>query len=180
MTRAIREGRGHEYPSAPHRYRAFIAEKVRDRTVYRREAEPAHAKLAAWRRRQIHRTFGELGSAKADGLVHAPAAFELAKGCSVGCWFCGVAAEKLERTWDYDAESSALWRGTLATFRPAGAELVVRVIFAFWSAAAAAIDSLLLSLPLALNSMPLERCAPLSTTSPLTGSVARVLVRSST
>jgi radical SAM family RiPP maturation amino acid epimerase len=132
MTRAIREGRGGDYPSAPHRYRAFIAEKVRDRTYYRREAEPTHAKLAAWRRRQIHRTFGELGPAKADGLVHAPAAFELAKGCSVGCWFCGVAAEKLERTWDYDAESSALWRGALAAFRRVVGPCI-RFGFCYWA-----------------------------------------------
>ncbi len=117
MTRAVREGRGAEYPSAPHRYRAFIAEKRRDRTVYRRVAEPANAQLAAWRRRQIRRTFGELGVVKGDNLVHAPAAFELSKGCSVGCWFCGVAAERLERNWAYDTESAALWRGTLATFR---------------------------------------------------------------
>lgn len=132
MTRAIRDGRGHEYPRATHRYRAFIAEKRRDRTFYRREAEPRHAQLAAWRRRQIHRTFGELGPAKADGLVHAPAAFELAKGCSVGCWFCGVAAEKLERTWAYDAESAALWCGTLATFQRVVGPCI-RFGFCYWA-----------------------------------------------
>jgi radical SAM family RiPP maturation amino acid epimerase len=132
MTRAVREGRGADYPSAAHRYRAFIAEKRRDRTFYRRAAEPADARLAAWRRRQIRRTFGELGVVKADNLVHAPAAFELSKGCSVGCWFCGVAAGRLERSLTYDTETAALWRGTLETFQRVVGPCI-RFGFCYWA-----------------------------------------------
>src|SRR6266516_439208 len=47
---------------------------------------------------------------RADQIVHAPVAFELSKGCTVGCWFCGVAATKFEHTWRYTDENGRLWR----------------------------------------------------------------------
>lgn len=43
-------------------------------------------------------------------IDHPLFAFELSKGCSVGCWFCGFSAEKLEGVFDYTVENRALWR----------------------------------------------------------------------
>ncbi|WP_269517548.1 radical SAM family RiPP maturation amino acid epimerase [Alteromonas sp. BMJM2] len=43
-------------------------------------------------------------------VVHAPFAIELNQGCSVGCWFCGVSAEKLTEKSIYDRFEKE-WKG---------------------------------------------------------------------
>ncbi len=40
--------------------------------------------------------------------------FELSKGCSVNCWFCGLGASKLEGVFSYTAENAELWCGVLS------------------------------------------------------------------
>jgi len=112
-TRLILAGRAAEVPEAVLRYRAFIDEKVRHRRRLRAEVVPSDPRLRAWRNRMISRCVGELGPDRADAIVHAPVAFELSKGCTVGCWFCGVAAPKFEHTWPYSPENAKLWRETL-------------------------------------------------------------------
>lgn len=115
--KALREGGDEAYPLQVRRYKAFYREKKKHRNQIRRESRAANRKLAAWRARQINRCVGVLGLAKSDALVHAPAAIELARGCSVGCWFCGVAAQRLESTWPYDEETRQTWRYTLRVLR---------------------------------------------------------------
>ena len=99
-------------PSAQ-RYRAFITEKLRWRGTLRDLGRSPHPGFDAWRTRQINRCWGQLGLRKADGIIHAPVSFELCRGCSVGCWFCGIGARKLTEVWPYDDANGALWRGTL-------------------------------------------------------------------
>jgi radical SAM family RiPP maturation amino acid epimerase len=65
-----------------------------------------------WRARQIRRCATELGGS-ANALTHPVIAFELSEGCSVGCWFCGVSAERFAGYFPY-AENAALWRDVLA------------------------------------------------------------------
>jgi radical SAM family RiPP maturation amino acid epimerase len=115
LTRAIRAGEEGRYPIAVRRYRAFYSEKRLHRRQIRRRCQSSNPRVAAWRSRQIARCMNELGIRKADALVHAPMAIELAKGCSVGCWFCGVSARKLEQTWPYTESNAALWQGCLET-----------------------------------------------------------------
>lgn len=115
--KALREGGDQDYPLAVRRYKAYYREKKRHRNQIRRESRAANEKLAAWRARMINRCVGTLGVAKSDALVHAPAALELARGCSVGCWFCGVAAPRLESTWDYTPEHRETWCWTLKVLR---------------------------------------------------------------
>ncbi len=112
-TRLVLSGRADEVPMAVRRYRYFIAEKIRHRTQLRTAVVPADPRLRAWRDRMISRCVGELGPARADQIVHAPAAIELSKGCTVGCWFCGVAAPKFEFRWPYSPENAVLWRECL-------------------------------------------------------------------
>jgi radical SAM family RiPP maturation amino acid epimerase len=112
-TRLIATGRASQVPVAALRYRAFIAEKIQHRRRLRSDVVPADPRLRAWRDRMISRCVGELGPARAEQIVHAPAAFELSKGCTVGCWFCGVAAPKFEHTWRYTEENGQLWRDCL-------------------------------------------------------------------
>ncbi len=67
----------------------------------------------AWRARQIARNESLYKKAYHDAIVHAPVAFELSKGCSVGCWFCGVSAPRLEDLFLHTSENAKLWRGVL-------------------------------------------------------------------
>ena len=117
LSEALGAGRGDEYPLSVRRYRAFFREKRAHRREIRKACQPSHPRLAAWRSRQIQRCMGELGLRKADALVHAPASFELSKGCTVGCWFCGVAAPRFDHWLPYTGENAALWRGTLEVMR---------------------------------------------------------------
>jgi radical SAM family RiPP maturation amino acid epimerase len=66
----------------------------------------------AWRQRQIRRAASQLGE-NAKAINHPILAFELTAGCSVGCWFCGISAGKLQGAFPYDAENQRLWRGVL-------------------------------------------------------------------
>lgn len=68
----------------------------------------------AWRSRQIARCTSQLGK---QDLGHFPVSFELNKGCSVGCWFCGVSAPKLQDIFFYTAENAQLWRNILYSFK---------------------------------------------------------------
>lgn len=106
-----------KFPLSTFRYKAFFEEKKKHRTFIREESRSSNLKIDAWRHRQINRCAGVLGLKKAEALVHAPAAFEISNGCSVGCWFCGVTAPKFEHNWPYNAENAAFWKGSLQALK---------------------------------------------------------------
>ena len=114
VTRLVRAGRADEVPVSVLRYRFFIHEKIQHRRQLRTETVPADPRMRAWRDQMISRCTGELGAERSDAIVHAPAAFELSQGCTVGCWFCGVAAPKFERNWPHTPDNAKLWRDCLA------------------------------------------------------------------
>jgi radical SAM family RiPP maturation amino acid epimerase len=64
----------------------------------------------AWRERQIARTTSQFKKKMQDAIIHAPVSFELSKGCSIGCWFCGVSAPRLGDIFFYSQENAKLWR----------------------------------------------------------------------
>lgn len=68
-----------------------------------------------WRTRQARRMTHELDPNTVASIPNALAAYELSRGCSVGCWFCGVSAERFQGHMPYDADSAVLWRGMLQT-----------------------------------------------------------------
>ena len=113
-TRLVKAGRRDEVPAAVLRYRLFIHEKVQHRRELREQTVPADPRMRAWRDRMISRCTGELGAERSEAIVHAPVAFELSKGCTVGCWFCGVAAPKFEHNWPHNEANAKLWRDCLA------------------------------------------------------------------
>jgi len=106
-----------ELPLSVRRYLAYQNEKAGSRKRYRRRATPSDERFASWRRRMIQRCVSHLGGYKADYVVHAPMCFELTKGCSVGCWFCSVAAPRLSDQFAYTEENAGLWRETLDVFK---------------------------------------------------------------
>lgn len=61
-----------------------------------------------WRERQKARALFALGNVLASG--HAPFCVELTRGCSLGCWFCGLSAGRLEKVLPTDLK---LWRKML-------------------------------------------------------------------
>jgi radical SAM family RiPP maturation amino acid epimerase len=84
---------------------------------YWKKAIPADPRIVVWRKRQLARQFLDLGPFPVRSNVHASLSVELSKGCSVGCWFCALAPERLSETFRHDEAGTALWRGVLRVFR---------------------------------------------------------------
>ena len=75
------------------------------------QTDGANPDFDEWRLRQARRLKGELGE-NAEGITHPTIAFELSEGCSVGCWFCGISAERFRGHWPY-ATNQDMWRAVL-------------------------------------------------------------------
>lgn len=63
----------------------------------------------AWRERQIARVASQFDPPHHSATLHAPTSFELSRGCSIGCWFCGVSAPRLDDIFYYTQENARLW-----------------------------------------------------------------------
>ena len=113
LQKAEAEGKDEGYPLSVRRYRHFLNEKLKARSRMREDIKVSDHNFTIWRKRQINRCMGTLGYRKADGIVHSPVSFELSSGCSVGCWFCALASEKLSDTWPYADANAGLWKDTL-------------------------------------------------------------------
>jgi radical SAM family RiPP maturation amino acid epimerase len=87
-----------------------LAEQVR--IVVEREAVPTVPRLMSWRQRQIRRAKSECLS-NGERTTFPLFAFELSKGCSVQCWFCGFDPPKLQGYLPYTPENRQLWREIL-------------------------------------------------------------------
>lgn len=96
-------------PLALVRFEAFARELAAPLRRLRGDEPTADPRLVAWRRRQRRRVETELAPAAARRMPHVPYAIELSEGCSVGCWFCGVSAPRLEQVFRYTAENAALF-----------------------------------------------------------------------
>ena len=89
-------------PSAPvdrtaPEYRAFQRINGRGRAYLDFVADDAGATepYRAWRARQRARSAFAQGTFMAPFNLHLPFAVELTRGCSLGCWFCGLSASSL-------------------------------------------------------------------------------------
>ncbi len=71
-------------------------------------------RFKAWQKRRVNSAKGELGFF-AESIDHPLFAFELGRGCSVGCWFCGFSAKKLSAVFEYTPENRTLWREIVKT-----------------------------------------------------------------
>ena len=93
---------------------SFISDKLRYRNALRDlgATVATNARFEAWRERQMRRCASELGI-HSDAIVHALVSYELSAGCSVGCWFCGISAERFAGYLPYSDENRDLWRGVI-------------------------------------------------------------------
>ena len=82
----------------------------------------------AWRRRQRARAMFSQGPIATIGL-HLPFVVELTRGCSLGCWFCGLSAGKLEAVLPTDLPA---WRRMLRALRAVFGDSARRG-FLFWA-----------------------------------------------
>lgn len=92
----------------------YIGEMLTHRDMLRDEGDMSEAnpRFHAWRERQMARCSSELGGS-AGSVTHPVVAFELSDGCTVGCWFCGLSADRYKGHFAYSDENAALWRGIL-------------------------------------------------------------------
>jgi radical SAM family RiPP maturation amino acid epimerase len=95
-------------------YRAMLA----FRTTVRQCADSRgfNPSYDAWRQRQITRVELDVGITSI-GIVHAPVAFELSGGCTVGCWFCGVSAERFKGHFRLADGGADEWRRLLVSIQ---------------------------------------------------------------
>ncbi len=93
-------------------YAEFVNRKLGSVSSIRDDCTPKDQRFAKWRDIQIGRCVLGLGP-QSGSIIHVPIAFELAKGCSVGCEFCGLNAGPLQGLFRYTDENAALWRDVL-------------------------------------------------------------------
>jgi radical SAM family RiPP maturation amino acid epimerase len=110
-------------------YRQLVAE--RGAKMSRGEA-PTDDRFSAWRDAQIARCDLQMSRSHNQYTYHGGLVFELSVGCSVGCWFCGQAAEKLSAHFTYTEENARLWRGTLEVMQSVMGP-AARDIFCYWA-----------------------------------------------
>lgn len=95
-------------------WRRYTDAMVRFRNVwYQRGKNTPSNRFNAWRQRQVNRCQSQLGKDTNVVMVHATIAFELSKGCSIGCPFCGLAAEPLQGVFMYTRDNARLWQDVL-------------------------------------------------------------------
>jgi len=121
-----------QLPESLRLFRAHIANLVRWRDALR-AAAPAHPRWRAWRERQLARTTSEMGKAWAQSIVFSPACYELSKGCSVGCWFCGIAAPRLSAVLHRTPDSARLFRGTVEAVAELTGSAAMASQFLYWA-----------------------------------------------
>jgi len=106
----------HPVHPAVKEYNDFYLTKAQWRDQVKEESTSDNPQFKAWRERQIARNCLENGAFD-DHIIHAPFAIELADGCSVGCWFCGVGATKLATHWRYTPENEKIWKQVVTVLR---------------------------------------------------------------
>ena len=127
-----KEGGENIVPELVRQYRAFISAKMRH-AIDIREDIPDHPAWRKWRERMVKATLWRDGPKKHSKLVHAPFTVELTHGCTVGCWVCGVDAEKFQGTVEVSDEVITFWRQLLTAFKRIGGDHFAQHGFCYWA-----------------------------------------------
>lgn len=119
-------------PELVHQYRQFIKAKQRHCCEIRDDV-PLHPIWHQWRERMVKATLWRDGPVKYRKLVHAPFTIELTHGCTVGCWFCGVDAERFQGPVEVSDDVIKFWRQLLQAFKSIGGEHFSQHGFCYWA-----------------------------------------------
>jgi len=105
--------KAHQWPLAV-AWDEHLARMIAHRDLIRDSGatDKVNPRFHAWRERQISRCASEVGDS-AGAIVHPIVAYELSDGCSMGCWFCGISADKFKGYYPYTPENAELWRGVV-------------------------------------------------------------------
>ena len=100
-------------PLAVWQYYSFFAEKLqwRDNSQLVR-CVPENKAFKKWRQRQVNRSWGEFNGENSS-FIHVPLVFELSLGCSVGCPFCALSSEQLQKIFRATEDNIELWKAIL-------------------------------------------------------------------
>jgi radical SAM family RiPP maturation amino acid epimerase len=99
----------------------------------RAECEPINSRLAAWREKQIERCASTFRNGFASTICHYPFAIEISKGCSVGCWFCGVSAPKLHAHFRYTDKNAEAFGKVLKALSAVAGPTAAKWGFLYWA-----------------------------------------------
>lgn len=94
-------------------YREFDEKFGKVEVMRSAAASPSEPLFKAWRERQIARAASQFKQSVHNAIIHSPVCFELSKGCSIGCRFCGIAAPRLSDIFIYNPENARFWREVL-------------------------------------------------------------------
>lgn len=104
---------------------------LRDKMLLANDTNGYNRAFDGWRIRQVNRSSADLGTAS-KGIVHPAVAFEVSSGCSVGCWFCGVSAERFRGHFSLENGGAAEWNTTLNEVQSVLGE-AMRTGFLYWA-----------------------------------------------
>lgn len=104
----------------------------RDKMKSQNDILSSNKQFALWRKRQLLRSDDTLATS-APGIIHPSFAFELSEGCTVGCWFCGISAEKFKGYFPYSEENQKFWREMLLSLVDIFGLDPVKSAFCYWA-----------------------------------------------
>lgn len=104
-------------PAALEEFCLYARERLQWPELQELSSTSHNPQFKAWRNRQIARTQFEFPDLIHQRIPHIPVCFELSKGCSVGCWFCGISAPKLDDLFLYSQANAQLWQNVLELLR---------------------------------------------------------------
>ena len=114
------EGTLYSSSELPELTRILLEQKAAATAYHERmrvESSPEDARFRDWRNRQINRCHLSLIGPNTAYIPHVPYAIELSKGCSIGCWFCGVDAPRLDGHFLHTRDNRNLFLGVLEQLR---------------------------------------------------------------
>lgn len=112
-------------------YRAFLfswRQACRDEN----QCRESHPGFHAWRMRQMA-LCDDILQSSAKAITHPSFAFELSKGCSVNCWFCGLSADSFKGYFAYTEENLRLWQEILAFLKQTFGIHPLQSGFCYWA-----------------------------------------------
>ena len=115
-------------------WNSWVRDILRYRDLLCLAADPSqqNPRLAHWRRRCMRANDFMMGG-RNKAIVYPLFAYELSKGCSMGCWFCAFAAQRLSGVYRRTPENAKLWREILEVGLEVAGPGAAQSGFCYWA-----------------------------------------------